>query len=196
MIHDGLVAYHEGLIPLMVGIDTVVPHPENYNEGDVEAVMESIEVNGMYRPVFVQDSTNYIIAGNHTWLACKSLDAEAIPVVRLDVDDDEAVRIMLADNEIARKAIANPHAELALLERLEKTTSEGLRGTGKTTYDLEVIRALAEIPVQHDEFGTWPTLTFKIPPTVRAAFLRLTREADTDRDKFELLLRLAGWDGA
>lgn len=178
----------------MVEIDSVQPHPENYNNGDVESIVDSIEVSGMYRPIYVQASTRYIVAGNHTWLACKTLDAETIPVVELDIDEEEAFRIMLGDNEIAANAVRDNHALLRTLERLE-TTEKGLRGTGKTDFDLEVLRHLAEIPVEHDEFAQWPTLTFQVPPHVRAGFLKLTREADTDRDKFELLLRLAGWDG-
>lgn len=195
MIHSGLVAYHEALVPLMVEIDSISPHPENYNNGDVESLVESIEVSGMYRPIYVQASTRYIVAGNHTWLACKTLDADTIPVVELDISDEEAFRIMVADNEVAALAVRDNHALLRTLERL-KDTEQGLRGTGKNEFDLEVIRHLAEIPVEHDEFAQWPTLTFQVPPHVRAEFLRLTREADTDRDKFELLLRLAGWDGS
>lgn len=194
MIDSGLVRYHDALVPLMVGIDTVFPHPENYNNGDVEEIVESIEVSGMYRPIYVQASTRYIVAGNHTWLACKTLDADSIPVVELDIDDEEAFRIMIEDNEIARKARRDNFALARILENLAQTP-QGLRGTGMTAFDLEVIKNLAEIPVEHNEFGTWPTLTFQVPPTVRAAFMKMTREADSDKDKFELLLRLAGWDG-
>lgn len=193
MIRDGLVAYHGDLEPLLIDIDTVTQHPENYNNGDVEALAESIEVNGMYRPIYVQKDTGHIIAGNHTWMACKGLGATRIPAVVLDVDDTTALRIMLADNRIASLAVPDNSQLIELLDRLTETDS--LLGTGYQAQDLEVLRHLADIPVDHDEFATWPTLTFTVPPHVRRAFYEMTEVAVGDRERFELMLRLAGWDG-
>jgi hypothetical protein len=68
-------------------------------------------------------------------------------------------------------------------------------GTGYDEYDVEVLQNLAKIPLDHDEFGQWPTLTFQVPPHVRSAFYDMTAEAAGDRERFELLLRLAGWPG-
>ena len=192
-IRSGMVRFHADLAPLMRPIDSVEPHPENYNNGDVETLAESIEVNGMYRPIYVQASTGFIIAGNHTWMACKSLAAEKIPAVILDVDDVTAKKIMVADNRIASLAMPD-HGQLAsILESLSEVSD--LTGTGYGEHDLEVIRHLAEIPVEYDEFANWPTLTFQVHPRVKAAFYELTREGDNDPDKFQLLLRLAGWEG-
>lgn len=193
MIASGLVLFHEDLKPLLVGIDSIEQHPENYNNGDVEALAESIEVNGMYRPVYVQQSSGYIIAGNHTWLACKGLGADQIPVVRLDVDDHTALRIMLADNRIASMALPDNAALLDILHRLD--TEDSLVGTGYKRFDLEVLEKLAEIPNDYDEFAQWPTITVQVPPHVRRAYMRITDAAVGDRERFELILRLAGWDG-
>jgi ParB-like chromosome segregation protein Spo0J len=195
MIEDGHVRFHEDLESLLQPIDSVLQHPDNYNNGDVEVVAESIEVNGMYRPIFVQKSSGYIIAGNHTWEACKILGAEQIPVVTLDVDDEEAVRIMIVDNRSAALARPDSGRLVRLLHRLQET-DRGLAGSGHVERDIDVLEALAEIPVEHDEFAQWPTITVQVPPHVRRAYLTMTREADTDRDRFELLLRLAGWDGS
>jgi len=193
MITSGLVLFHEDLQPLLVDIDSVQQHPSNYNNGDVEALGESIEVNGMYRPIYVQSSTGYIIAGNHTWVACKGLGAEKIPVVRLDVDDNTALRIMLADNRIAAMAVPDNAQLLDLLKHLD--THDSLLGTGYQSYDIDVLAALAEMPVEHDEFAQWPTITVQVPPHVRRAYFRMTDAAGGDRERFELVLRLAGWDG-
>lgn len=193
MIHSGLVKYHDDLGPLMVDVDTVQPHPDNYNNGDVDALAESIEVNGMYRPVYVQRSTGYIIAGNHTWHAVKMLDAAQIPVVTLDVDDAHATKIMLADNRIAAQAIPDNSQLLVLLDRLKDTSD--LTGTGFTDRDHDVITKLNEIETDFDEYASWPTLSFQVPPHVRAAYMEITAEAVGDRERFELLLRLAGWEG-
>jgi ParB-like chromosome segregation protein Spo0J len=189
-----MVRYHDDLEPLLRPIDEVRPHPENPNNGDVDAICESIEVNGMYRPVYAQKSTSFVIVGNHTWEAAKRLDAKVVPVVWLDVDDEAAKRLMLADNKIASLAMLDPSAELALLEELAASETD-LQGTGYRARDLEVLRHLAEIPVEHDEFGQWPTICVQVPPQVRRAYYDLTDTANGDRERFELLLRLAGWDG-
>ena len=197
MIHSGLVKFHDDLGPMLVDIDSVAQHPDNYNNGDVEKVAESIEVNGMYRPIFAQRGTGYIIAGNHTWEACKMLNAHQIPVVFLDVDNAEAVKIMLADNRIAQMARPDSARLVDLLKNLmdsEKGALE-LLGTGYTEFDLEVHEHLAEIPFQNDEFGTWPTFTVQLPPNVMRGFREMTDHADSERDKFEVLMRLAGWKG-
>jgi hypothetical protein len=195
VIVSGLVRYHDDLGPLMADIDSVRQHEENYNLGDVDEIAESIEVNGMYRPIYAQLSTGQIIAGNHTWEACKSLGASKIPVVMLDVDDDAALRIMVADNELARKARRDNAQLVGLLNRLAKQEA-GLHGTGIKPEDLTVLTHLAEMNLEPLEFAVWPTLSFQVHPRIRKAFMHLTREADTDPDRFELLMRLAGWDGS
>ena len=192
MIQDGAVRYHDSLGPLMVPIDSVQQHPENYNGGDVERVIESIEVNGMYRPIYVQRSTDRIIAGNHTWEACASLGASQVPVVFLDVDETKATQIMVADNRIASLAMPD-YGQLTRLLMSIGGENPDLLGTGYTPKDLEVIQHLSDIPVESNEFGSWPTLTFTVHPQVAKGFREMTREADGDGDAFELLLRLAGW---
>lgn len=195
MIQSGGVRYHDDLEHNLVPIEKIHRHPENYNRGDVEAVAESIEVNGMYRPVFVQKSTGYIIAGNHTYEACVYLGATQIPVVLLDVTDTEAYRIMIADNRIASMAMPDNNGLVNILAKLT-VDEKGLAGTGVTTDDFTVLQKLAEMEPAYDEFGTWPTLTFTIHPRIKTAFMHMTREADTDPDRLELIMRLAGWDGS
>lgn len=193
MIHSGLAQFHDDLTSLLVNIDTVLPHPDNYNNGDLEAIQESIEVNGMYRPIFVQKNTGYIIAGNHTWHACKALGATQIPMIVLDVDDHTAKRIMIADNRTA--ALAQPDNGQLLILLDELADNDSLHGTGYKEFDREAIRKLAEIPNDYDEYATWPTICVQVPPHVRKAYYTITAAAVGDRERFELLLRLAGWDG-
>jgi len=129
LIQSGHVRYHPALRDLLEPIERVTPHPDNPSNGDEEEIEGSIEANGMYRPVEAQLSTGHILAGNTTYAACLSLGASEIPVIWLDVDDETALRILIGDNEIARKAwvdpgLLNPHLEL--LQR----TAKGLVGTG------------------------------------------------------------------
>lgn len=192
--HGSVVRFHDDLKELLVPIDDVERHPENYNNGDVNAIAESIEINGMYRPVLVQQSTNWIIAGNHTYEALLLMGATQVPVVILEVDDQAARRIMVADNRTASLAMPDSGALVQILTKLA-VEDVGLSGTGYQNTDLVVLEALAAMPVEHNEYGTWPTLTFTVHPRVQKAFKTMTREADTDPERFELLLRLAGWEG-
>jgi hypothetical protein len=185
------IRFHPDLKPLMVPIDEVVQYPDNYNQGDVEAIAESIEVNGMYRPLYAQRSSRRIVAGNHTWEACKALGADHVPVVWLDIDDTQATRLLIADNRIAALARPDTSSLVALLEQLGQTAL-GLHGTGYIPDDLEQLTALAQMEPTYDEFATWPTVCFTIPPHLKAAFEDGTREAIDMTDKFEVLLRRAG----
>jgi ParB-like chromosome segregation protein Spo0J len=194
-VRSGMVRFHAGLEPLMYPIDEVTPAPYNFNNGDLDAITQSVETSGMYRPIYVQRSSGHIIAGNHTWMACKALGADTVPIVFLDVDDVQAKRIMVADNQTANLAQPDNGLLMALLDEINDEAGD-LTGTGFTDRDLETLRALNEIPLETDEFGQWPTFTVKLPPNVLRAFMYLTDEADDDRARFELLLRLAGWDGS
>ena len=196
MIRDGMVAFHDDLGDLMQPIDGVQPAPYNYNNGDVDVIAKSIEMNGMYRPIYVQSSTGHIIAGNHTWLACKELGAERIPVVRLDVDDTTAKRIMIEDNEAARQAEPDKGLLLTLLREIHDDTGKYLASISER--DVEVLEALNEIPLDTEEFASWPSLSLRVPPHVLRGYMWMTRETDDTPDswrRLELLLRLAGWDG-
>lgn len=82
----------------MLEIDDVKPHPDNPRRGNVDAIAASLEALGQYKPIVVQESTGYIIAGNHTWMAAKQLGIHLISAVVLDVDDVTAKSIMVADN--------------------------------------------------------------------------------------------------
>lgn len=187
-MRTGLVQIHQALEPLLVPIDSIAQHPQNPNNGDLEEICASIEVNGLYRPVYVQESTSYIVAGNGTWQGAKMLDAEQIPVIRLDIDDQTATRIMLADNKIASLAVRDPALELPLLLELDS-----LLGTGYQPYEVEKMQALTNAPVEPGQFDTWPTLCVQVRPEVRTAYYTMTEAAGGDSERFEMLMRLAGW---
>lgn len=194
MITSGMVMVHEALAPLMVDIDSVHQHPDNYNNGDEDAIAASIETNGMYRPIFAQTSTGAIIAGNHVWATCKRLGATRIPVLHLDTDDIATARIMIADNRIASLAVPDPGLLLDLLDKI--VTADSLLGTGYTENNMEVLRHIADIDLNYtDNHPAWPGLCFHLPPDAREAFYRMTDAALGDVERFLLLLRLAGWDG-
>jgi ParB-like chromosome segregation protein Spo0J len=135
----------------LVALDKLKPHPKNPRQGDVGAIHVSIEANGFYGSVIAQKSTGHIIAGNHRYLAAKHANAEAIPVTWVDVSDEEAVRILLADNRTNDLATYNDDALAELLQDLIKQTGS-LDGTGFDGNDLDEL--LADLQVPDFEPGT------------------------------------------
>src|SRR5690606_1183211 len=131
----------------LVSLDKLRPHPKNPRQGDVGAIHESIEHNGFYGVVVAQRSTGYILAGNHRYMAAEHAGATAIPVAWVDVDDDAALRILLADNRTNDLASYDDHALAELLQGLMTETGT-LDGTG---YDGDVLdELLAELGIGQD----------------------------------------------
>lgn len=126
-----------------VAIEEIDPHPENANIGNVEVIKESIQVNGYYAPIIVQSSTGFIIAGNHRYIAAKELNYTTIPVVYVDVTDEEAKRMMVADNRSTRLGHDDDERLAALLSEIGES-DQGLLGTGFTHAELQTLQDALE----------------------------------------------------
>jgi hypothetical protein len=113
----------------LVPINEIKPHPRNPRAGDVDMIADSIEYHGFYGAVVVQRSTRYILAGNHRWKAAVRAGATEIPVIWVDCDDDEALRILLVDNRTNDLAAYDDEALNRLLAQI-LTESGHLDGTG------------------------------------------------------------------
>jgi len=104
-------------------------HPDNPRQGNVNDIANSIEVNGFYGVIVAQKSSGYVLAGNHRLKAAKAQNATKIPVAFVDCTDEQAKRIMLADNRHSDLAAYDNDVLLTLLEELQNTEM-GLDGTG------------------------------------------------------------------
>lgn len=78
--------------------ETLKEYPGNPRKGNIDKIAESLIANGQYKPIVIQESTGYVLVGNHTLKAIKKLGWDFVDVVELDVNDEEAKRIVLADN--------------------------------------------------------------------------------------------------
>jgi ParB-like chromosome segregation protein Spo0J len=179
-----------------VPIDELTPHPQNPRQGDIGAIVESIRVNGFFNVIGVQRSTGYIVFGNHRWLAAKEVrkliltdpdwegwpqlwgtDLATIPVVYLDVDDEAALRMLLADNRLSDLATYDDHSLATLLTDLHQQTADALAGTGYSPDDLdELLRRTQTVPLDTGGSGGgtgegWIVLRFIVPPALHAAFM-------------------------
>ena len=125
----------------------------NPRKGNVGAVAASLKAHGQYRPIVANIGTHTgrrfeVLAGNHTLKAFRQL-AEREPnderwngilVHWVDVDDDQAKRIVLADNRTAEKG----RYDNAALAGLLADVSDDLDGLGYTAEDLDALTSMSE----------------------------------------------------
>jgi hypothetical protein len=125
----------------------------NPRKGNVGAVAASLKAHGQYKPICANIGThtkrpNEVLAGNHTVKAFRQL-AEKFPedprwnsilVHWVDVDEDQAARIVLADNRTAEKGRYDNKALADLLSDV----AEDLTGLGYTADDLDALNSVAD----------------------------------------------------
>ena len=118
---------------LTVPIGDLRHYGKNPRKGDVEAIAESLKYNGQFKPIVVRKGTNEVLAGNHTLKAARDvLKWDRIAATYMDCTDDEAARIVVADNRTSDLATNDYDILKEVLGALPN-----LEGTGYTTEDLE-----------------------------------------------------------
>lgn len=183
-----------------VPVADVEQHPDNPNNGDTDAIADSIARNGLYAPLIVQRSTGYIIAGNHRYVALVARGASEVPVIYRDVDDARARRIMVADNKTNRLGYDDPGLLAEQLEMLYET-DEGLAGTGYS--DSEYLKLLDEVGVldtdDEDQFDPPPEPEDEVEvdeeEALKATPMRFWIEPDIDPDGKVRVLRITKQEG-
>jgi hypothetical protein len=158
-------------------------HPANPRQGNLSAIKESIAINGWHGVVVAQRSSGAILAGNHRTEGALLIFAEGwssedggivvqpgevpgmdvdvdgnllFPVHYRDVDDDQALRILLMDNRTGDLATYDEPQLLQLLLQIEQggelrdlDADEAMLGTGYTPADTEQLRMGLEVnPVE------------------------------------------------
>lgn len=115
----------------------LAPYFRNPRVGNVPLIVESLRAHGQYKPLIVNRGTktgrpNEVLAGNHLLQAGLKIGLKEMLVHWLDVDDDEAARIVLVDNRASDKGGYDSDALANLLVSLED-----LAGTGYSDSDLQ-----------------------------------------------------------
>ena len=120
-------------------LDQLLDHPDNPREGDDDAVAESIDVNGFYGVILAQRSTSRILFGHTRRRNLVAAGATTGPVLWIDVDDDRARTILLADNRTAELARWIPGKLADVLSAM----GADIAGSGFTVADVAVAIAQA-----------------------------------------------------
>ena len=147
---------HGTIAKLAVPIDQLNHYGRNPRKGDVAAIAESLEHNGQYKPIVVRTGTMEVLAGNHTLKAAKELGWKNIAATFVDVDDDQAARIVLVDNRTNDLAGYDDEALAGMLADLPD-----LKGTGFTVDAVEALvhgleQEPADAPDSADELPEQP----------------------------------------
>lgn len=121
-----------------VPIERLAQHPRNPRRGNVGRLEQLIDANGFHGALLVQRTTGFVLAGNHRMQAAVAQGLKELPVLWLDVDDDEALRILLGDNRASDDGYYDDPALASLLSELE-ASDRNLEGTGYTPTDLEAL---------------------------------------------------------
>lgn len=181
--------------------NAVTQHPRNPRRGDVATIVRSIKAHRQYVPLTVQRSTGFILRGNHTHLALgEVIDEEGqdrgdvqIAVVFIDVDDREALEILLDDNHASDKGHYHNETLAEILADLDTLPPTFLR----EDYDDLLLQLtpkslddLADELGDHDPADVWPHVRLQMSPVTKARFEEWWRSLPGDTDEARALTLL------
>jgi hypothetical protein len=156
--------------------------PGNPRKGNVAAIRQSVQHLTQYRSIVVRDTGDglVILAGNHT---ADAIEAEGMPAARCDVitcTDDEARRIVAADNRTSDLGSYDDELLAELLAQIaDDDSGTGYEGTGWSDKDADAYANLTAPPDLDDLAGKlgepepedmWPAMRVRAPHHVIAAW--------------------------
>ncbi len=118
-------------------------HPRNPRRGQTDLIQRSIESHGFYGAVVAQRTTGYVLAGNHRLLAAQATGRTELPVLWVDADDDEALRILLVDNRASDLATYDEGELAKLLRDLRDEEAALLESVGYGSDDVDELLRLS-----------------------------------------------------
>ena len=128
----------------VVPIASLTSHPRNPRRGNLEVITESLRRFGQLRPIVVQRSSGYVVAGNHLRRAAVALGWRNLAATVLDLDDATASAYLLADNRSSDLGTYDDALLAALLEEAAAAGNLAGIGYGRDDIDELVARVLAE----------------------------------------------------
>ena len=131
----------------LVDVDTLKPWVKNPRKNDkaVDKVISSIKKFGFVAPLIVRKSDRMIIAGHTRWKAAKKLGMTEVPVVWVEMSDNDAALYNIADNRLTEVAEWDFPMLLDIAEEFNFPPEE-LAITGFTYDDLT-------IPITADKYS-------------------------------------------
>jgi site-specific DNA-methyltransferase (adenine-specific) len=125
---------------MAVPIGDVLPYPGNARVHKMSTIVESLRQNGQYKPITVQSSTRFVLAGNGTLLGARELGWTHVAVSFVDCGEQEALRILAVDNKASDDGSYDQAALAAILASITD-----LAGSGYVQAEVDAILA-AQLP--------------------------------------------------
>ena len=134
----------------------VAPNPDQprreFDEGELQALSDSISVHGVIQPLTVREMPNgyfQIIAGERRWRAARMAGLSDVPVVVIEADDKKAMELALIEN--LQRQDLNPVEEAlgyqTLMEEYGLTQEDTAQQVGKSRSAVaNTLRLLALTP--------------------------------------------------
>ena len=146
-------------------------NPNRQSDRDFELLLKSMKEDGFTQPVIVQKSTGEIVDGEHRWRASQALNMTKIPVVYVDMTDEQRRVSTLRHNRARGSEDIQLTAQV--MRDLEKLGALDWAQDTLMLSDVEVNRLLEDVPapesLKNEEFSTAWTPT----------------DADTEQDSVE-----------
>lgn len=162
------------LQPLLVPIDSVMPHPENrrdHPEENLAAIASSLREYGQTRPILIQPGTRYIIAGNGTWEAAKREGWTQIAAGGFDGTPEQAEAYLMVDNRTTDMSMFDP------LSTIEFVASHpGMPGFENIEEALREAADEPEYQFEEDEFNEdeeWAVISVRVSKKHYAMFTEM-----------------------
>ena len=125
----------------LLPIYKVEPNPDqprqDFDEGELQALADSIAVHGILQPLTVRETGSgyyQIIAGERRWRAARLAELNEVPVVVMEADDKKAMELALIEN--LQRQDLNPVEEAlgyqSLIEEYGLTQEEAAAQVGKS----------------------------------------------------------------
>ena len=140
---------------------------KNARRGDVDLIAESMQRNGVYKPLVVNRGTKTgrpmeVLCGNHSLMAIRRLADEnpsderwqTVDVYVIDVDEQQAARTVIADNKSSDEATYEVEELVNLLTELPD-----LAGTGFDRDELDELLEALDTPELEEETPPEETTT-------------------------------------
>ena len=148
----------EPSIGRLVAIEDIETDPEQPRKdlGNLEELIESVRRKGVLEPILVRPNPDYepggaryrIISGERRFRAAEAADLVEIPVVEMEIDDDEALEIALIENLQRKDLTAFEEAEAyqALGARFAYTHEQIADAMGKSRTVITESLSLLQVP--------------------------------------------------
>lgn len=149
------------LAHLAVPIGQVTRFPGNPRRGDRDRIRTSLTKHGQYKPLLVQASTGFVVAGNNTLETMAELGWTHVAVLKLEIDDDRARHLLLIDNRSSDRA---DYDQVELVEALSMVTDWDASGWESIDLDALLGELVATGQVDLSELAEETTTAVGPPP--------------------------------